>query len=136
MTDRIPGTSTSRSPGTGFCREARNSQSAAGAIPVAPHRCCWATSPHLLLPSPFHLFYTPSPLTTTSGSLSPCLRRESTVPLLHLQNVCSCCFLRHLQGGQRRMLFEPCPVVVIFLVTGKIIINTTTCREPGKESPC
>lgn len=105
----------------GFAGNRPNSQSAARAFPVAPHPSCWATSPRPVSFSPLSLSSLSSPPSTTTTSASILSVCDVNPPsyLFYLQNVCSCCFLRHLQGGQRRMLFEPLPVVVIFLYYGK-----------------
>lgn len=105
-----------------------------GVLPEAEHQPIsstpWSRAPSALLGNfdfilsslfllvPLYLFNPPP-----QSSLPYYLQRFSSLDRLSLyylssfflysQNVCSCCFLRHRQGGQRRMVF-PSQLCVIY----------------------
>ena len=103
--------------GTGFCRDPRGSQSEARPGPV-PHRRCWTTSTSSLRSFHPSLFLFPFSIHPQSFLLYffRQIRLARLLPRPHSsldsQNVWSCCFLRHRQGVQRRMLFPSQPCVI------------------------
>ena len=109
--------------GSGFAGSRAAANHGRAWFPCNPHPCCWATSvgPFLLLlllllslsPSPSLLPYFPS-LLLLFHYLLKLLPTVLSFRFLIIQNVCSCCFLWHRQGGQRRMPFLPSNLCVLF----------------------